>query len=95
MARSARVTRCSFCVARCVYPDPADHVDFTDIIERADESAIDNEFYSGDDLVFKVAEPEKAKEELAAWARKYLKAQAFTVEMRTVEVVALYEEMTK
>lgn len=68
------------------------YVDIESLLERIDEAAVDDACYSDDEPVFNVTDIATAKESLAAWARMFLVANAFSVDMETRERVAALSE---
>jgi hypothetical protein len=86
---------CSGSVAPAIWPDVAEvasrSIDLEDMLDRMETYAYDNALFSGDDSLFDVELSQEAETALtdmvARWARKYVQATAFTVDIKRAEPV--------
>ena len=90
------VTPGSFVVAPAKYPDSGEFVagafDMEDLLDRADERAVDEGYFCEDGPAFEIKssgnEPEvELLAALMAWAEKWVKATTFTVDVDQAEEI--------
>lgn len=71
-------------IGRAVYPDPKFYmgIELDDLLQRADEHAMEDGYYSGDDALFEMIDSVGAIKEfevfLAKWASRWVRATKFS-----------------